>query len=406
MTAKESRVALVFGSLGHSATHLLILLYATVVLVLEGEFAMSYADLQWLSVPGFVLVGAGALPAGWLGDRWSQSKMMAVFFFGAGGAAIITGLAQSYVGLLIGLTLIGLFVSIYHPVGIAWLVKHSEKRGRALGVSGLFGSLGTAAAAIVAGTLAELVGWRAAFILPGIVVMAMGVWFVFYLRAGVIRDHDSVVEDHEPEPSTGEMKRAFVTLLMTVVCVGLIFQGTTVVLPKIFSERLLSGLPDSAMNAGFLVSLVYLFATGAQIIGGELADRLPIKWVYLGAQLLLLPVLVGAYFTHTYWLVVLAILLVSLNTGGQSAENMLVARYTPSAWRSRAFGVKFLVSLGVSSLGVALVPLVYDLYGSVGPIFLFFIGFGVVASISAVFIPNPAPADETDAVTPVPTPAE
>ena len=168
--------------------------------------------------------------------------MMAVFFFGAGGAAIITGLAQSYVGLLIGLTLIGLFVSIYHPVGIAWLVKHSEKRGRALGVSGLFGSLGTAAAAIVAGTLAELVSWRAAFILPGIVVMAMGVWFVFYLRAGVIHDHDSVVEDHEPEPSTGEMKRAFVTLLMTVVCVGLIFQGTTVVLPKIFSERLLSGV--------------------------------------------------------------------------------------------------------------------------------------------------------------------
>ena len=64
MTAKESRVALVFGSLGHSATHLLILLHATVVLVLESEFAMSYADLlQWLSVPGFVLVGAGALPA-------------------------------------------------------------------------------------------------------------------------------------------------------------------------------------------------------------------------------------------------------------------------------------------------------------------------------------------------------
>jgi hypothetical protein len=41
MTAKESRVALVFGSLGHNTTHLLILLYATVVLVLEDEFAMS-----------------------------------------------------------------------------------------------------------------------------------------------------------------------------------------------------------------------------------------------------------------------------------------------------------------------------------------------------------------------------
>jgi len=130
-----------------------------------------------LSVPGFVLFGAAALPAGWLGDRWSQSKMMAAFFFGAGGAAIITGLAQSTIGLFIGLTLMGLFASIYHPVGIAWLVQHSEKRGRSLGVSGLFGSLGTAAAAIVAGTLADLVSWRAAFIVPGILVMALGVVF-------------------------------------------------------------------------------------------------------------------------------------------------------------------------------------------------------------------------------------
>ena len=187
MTATESRVALVFASFGHSATHLFMLLYATVVLVLEGEFGMSYAELQWLSVPGFVLFGAAALPAGWLGDRWSQAKMMAVFYFGVGGGAVVTGLAQSWLGLAIGLTLIGLFASIYHPVGIAWLVKHSEKRGRALGWNGLFGMLGTAGAALVAGTLADLVSWRAAFLVPGILMWMVGGVFLLYIRAGVIR---------------------------------------------------------------------------------------------------------------------------------------------------------------------------------------------------------------------------
>ena len=299
MTVTESRVTMFFASVGHSATHLLILLYATVVLVLEDEFAMSYADLQWLSVPGFVLFGAAALPAGWLGDRWSQSKMMAVFFFGTGGGAILTGLAQSAVGLLIGLTVMGLFASIYHPVGIAWLVKHSEKRGRSLGVSGLFGSLGTAAAAIVAGTLADLVSWRAAFIIPGAVVVALGFSFLAYMRKGVIRDHLPAVRAPEPEPSATEMKRAFIALLMTVLCVGMIFQGTSVVLPKIFSERLFATATDSAMNAGILVSIVYLFAAGAQILGGELADRFPIKRVYLASQLLLVPVLVAAFFSFS-----------------------------------------------------------------------------------------------------------
>ena len=122
--------------------------------------------------------------------------------------------------MFIGLTLIGLFASIYHPVGISWLVKNSERRGRSLGVSGVFGSLGTAAAASVAGTLAQLVSWRAAFIVPGVVVIGLGVAFLYYMRAGLIRDHDAVVRAPEPEPSVEEMKRAFAALLMTVVALG------------------------------------------------------------------------------------------------------------------------------------------------------------------------------------------
>lgn len=160
------------------------------------------------------------------------------------------------------------------------------------------------------------------------------------------------------------------------------------------------------MSIGFLVSIVYLFAAGAQVIGGELADRFPIKRVYLGSQLLLVPVLVAGYLSHSYWLVVAAVLLVSFNTGGQSAENMLVARYTPLAWRSRAFGMKFLVSLGVSSLGVALVPLVYDVFGSAGPIMFFFMGFALVAATAATFIPSLDRPDIQPAASPAPGPAE
>jgi len=46
-------------------------LYPTVVLALEPVFAMPYGELLLLAVAGNVLFGAMALPAGWLGDRWS-----------------------------------------------------------------------------------------------------------------------------------------------------------------------------------------------------------------------------------------------------------------------------------------------------------------------------------------------
>ena len=57
--------------------------------------------------------------------------MMVLFYVGSGLAAIATGLATGPLGIGIGLTLIGLFGSIYHPVGIAMLVANRENVGRA-----------------------------------------------------------------------------------------------------------------------------------------------------------------------------------------------------------------------------------------------------------------------------------
>jgi|SRR6516225_576376 MFS family permease len=103
---------------------------------------MSYGELLSLSLGGFVLFGLGALPTGWLGDRWSAEHMMVVFFVGTGGAAISAGLAGSPVALALGLAATGLFGSIYHPVGTAWLVRNAANRGRAFGWNGISGSIG------------------------------------------------------------------------------------------------------------------------------------------------------------------------------------------------------------------------------------------------------------------------
>ena len=151
MPVASSRLSLAFTCVGHSYSHLFMLLYATVVLALEDEFARSFGELLTLSFPGFVAFGVCALPAGWLGDRWSASGMMVIFFVGTGVATMLTGLASTTFELGAGLTLIGVFASIYHPVGIAWVVRHAVKRGKALGINGLFGNLGIAGAALVAG---------------------------------------------------------------------------------------------------------------------------------------------------------------------------------------------------------------------------------------------------------------
>src|ERR1700746_2011404 len=88
MDSRPAALALAFSSVGHFFAHLLMLLYPTVVLVLEGRWGMSYGALLSLSLGGFVLFGLGALPAGWLGDRWSAEGMMVIFFVGTGGSGV------------------------------------------------------------------------------------------------------------------------------------------------------------------------------------------------------------------------------------------------------------------------------------------------------------------------------
>ena len=374
------------ASVAHAYSHLFILLYATVVLVLSGDLGMSYAELQWLSVPGFVLYGAAALPAGMLGDRWSASGMMTVFFLGVGGASILTGFASSPVGLLIGLSLIGFFSSIYHPVGIAWLVKHSVNRGRALGINGVFGNIGTGLAALVAGALADLLGWRFAFFVPGFLALATGFAFIYLCRRGLIVEG---VEDAKviPAAPAQDVRRVFLAMTVTVICVGLIFQSTAVAMPKIFSDRLLFA-GDGALGAGALVALVYLLAAGSQIIGGELADRYPLRRVYLVAQIVQIPVIFIAFLTFNMGLVALAVLMVALNVGGQPAENALLARYTPLAWRGRIYGLKFVATLGVATIGVAMVPAIHGWTGSLDALILAIGGFAIAAALAAALLPH------------------
>ena len=388
---RDTRIALAVSSVAHTFAHMFVLLYATVVLVIEAEFGLSYADLQWLAVPGFVMFGAAALPAGWLGDRWSAPGMMAVFFFGVGGAAIVTGLAEGRAGLLVGLTAIGTFAAIYHPVGISWLVRNAPNPGRALGINGVFGSMGTAGAALVAGVLAEFFGWRAAFLVPGLVAVAVGVAFVVLIIRGDVRETRGEAPPTAPALAAQDVRRAFLALFATVIAVGLIFQSTSVAMPKIFADRLVAD--GSALAAGSLVAFVYAISAATQLVGGELADRFSLKRVYMWTQVLQVPVILVAFLTFNYGLVALAIAMVGLNVAGQPAENALLARYTPLAWRGRMFGVKFVLTLGVSTLGVALVPAIADWTGSLDYLFVALAFFAACAGLTASLLP----ADRTEA---------
>jgi MFS family permease len=376
MAKPSAALAQGFSNVGHAYAHILTILYPTVVLALEPDWGMSYGELIQLMLAGQILFGVAALPAGWLGDRWSAVSMMLAYFIGTGGAAIATGFANTPLQLGIGLTLIGLFGSIYHPVGMAWLIRTAVNRGRALGANGMYGAIGLAMAPLIAGVLTDQISWRAAFIIPGATCVLVGLALLVAWRLGYIEEARKDLKPL-PEPSRGDVVRAFFVLSLTMTCVGLIGQAFSVMLPKLFAERL-PEIAGGTTGAGTLVMVVYLFAALAQLVGGRLADRFPMRNVYIVMFLLQAPVLFIAAALVGWPLIGISIAMVFINVAALPSENGLLARYTPGNWRATAYGAKFVLALGVSASAIPLIGFIFD---TTGGFFWLFILLGTLAAI-------------------------
>lgn len=133
-----------FVNAAHFVDHYAMLIFAAAVIIMGPALGMAYAELLPYATPGFVAFGAGALLTGWLGDRWSRRHMMLIFYLGIGLSMISVGLVQTPWQLGAALFAIGLFASIYHPVGTAMLVSYADRLGRDMGLNGVFGNLGVA----------------------------------------------------------------------------------------------------------------------------------------------------------------------------------------------------------------------------------------------------------------------
>src|ERR1700745_613168 len=168
-----------FVNAAHFIDHYSMLIFAAAVIIMGPALDMAYSELLPFATPGFIAFGAGSLLTGWLGDRWSRRHMMGIFFIGIGLSMIAVGFVQTPLQLGAALLSIGIFASIYHPVGNAMIVSYADRLGREMGINGVWGNLGVASSALVTGVIGQYLGWRFAFFIPGAVTILIGVAFAW-----------------------------------------------------------------------------------------------------------------------------------------------------------------------------------------------------------------------------------
>jgi len=354
--AASRRTIIGFINVGHMIDHMFMLIFPTAVLSMQSTFARPYSELIALALGGFITFGAGSLPAGWLGDRWSRRNMMAIFFLGIGAATFATGLVQSTAQLAVGLAVIGLFAAIYHPVGTAMLVSHAERVGREIGINGVWGNLGVAFAALITGGISQWLGWRYAFTLLGAGAVGVGALYLVLVPAEANQAKArSLTRVNFPR---AVVVRAFVVLALVTLAGGVVFNATTVALPKLIDERL-PQLGGSTFDVGLLVCVVYVVGAMSQLVMGWIIDRQPLKVGFLAIAVFQAPLLAAAAFSSGWPMVFVAVAMVFSIFGQVTFNDGMVARYADSDWRARVYAVRYLLSFGVSAVAIPLVAFMH-----------------------------------------------
>ena len=364
--------------------HMFAAFYFVIILTIEKEWSISYDQLIRLWSLGALLIGLGAIPFGWLSDRWSRSGTMTIMFIGMGLASILCGLSTSISFLFISLSLLGLFCSIYHPVGIPWVIHSANKQGRALGINGIFGGVGIGSGAFVAGTLTELLNWQLAFILPGFISIIIGFILIYFIFINKISYKNVFINNIEQDHSRNEMILISLIMLISMFALGLTFHNTQTALPKVFEIRIDN---INSIQIGLMIGIIYFISGATTFIGGLLADRFNLKTIYLIGIFLQFPCYLGIAYVSGYSLVVLCILAAIFNASILPTENLLLSKFTPQKYHGVVYGIKFILAFGSGPISVFLISEIYSITLEFTYLFLINAIMMGLVSIFIIFLP-------------------
>jgi MFS family permease len=392
-----------FLNIGHFLDHFFLLIFATAsALALIYEWDLTYGELIPYSIAGFIAFGLFSLPSGWLADRWSREGMMCVFFIGIGLASIGASSAETPLEIAIWLFALGIFASIYHPVGLALIAKGGNRMGSDIAINGVWGNMGVGFAAFISGLMIDHTGWRSAFWLPGGVSIGIGFLYFVDQRSRIlvnVRNLDNAANSDSSFNNTNDSTlrrmiiRVTLIIFLTTAVSSVIFQGTTFALPKIFEERL-GSISGSASAIGFMALFVFAVASFAQLVVGKMLDQIGPRKVFLTVSAIQL-IFFLAFVDQFGWLALSIATLFMLGAFGQIPINdYMIGKMAKSELRASIYGVRYVISFAVWAVVVPLISLIHKDYGFD---YLFYILAicALVIFIATLMLPNELPKLES-----------
>ena len=341
----------IYINISHFLDHFMMLIFAKAAYDAGKYFGLTYDEIIAYGAVGFLFFGAFAPLAAHLSDKISRSFLMIIYHFGIGLSSILAAISTSLWLFAVSLSLIGIFAAIYHPVGITMLLSKNKNNGIRMGINGVFGNMGVAAAPLITGLILFYGNWRLCFLLPGFFCIIYGLQF---LKALTIEPSSEVNEKViSGRPFAKHWHRALSSIALSTLSAGFIFGAMTFLVPRYF-ETYLSNISTSVAVTGLLAGLVYAIASFAQIAVGKMIDKFSPKLILLiiaAGQILFI------YFSSIFenWSLFFITLFAMAFVFGQVPINdIILSRYIPDEKRAKILSIKYVLNL---SAGASVLPI-------------------------------------------------
>jgi len=342
-----------------------MLVFPSILLVIQGQYNVGLSTLGFIVAASAFMFGLGSIPTGLLESRIGGRNLLIIYNLGTVGAILVILVSNTLTTLTIGLILLGLAGSVYHPAGLTLISRRVNNISKAMAFHGIAGSLGLALGPILAAIFTEIISWKMAYVSLGLVNLSITTGLLFFVPKG--GKHEEASAETGPDSKLKKTNRPALTLYYVIIVLfGLSYSGLTTFMPAHFATNTASilGMVSPTLRGGIFSTIVLLSGVFGQMIGGYLGARYNRTTLIFFIILLNIPFLALIGLLTGWPMVVAGIILGIVHFNLQPIGNALVSDLTESRDRGIGYGISFFLSFGVGSIASGFSGILAEKYGT------------------------------------------
>jgi MFS family permease len=250
-------------------------LLAALLPFIRQDLGINYLQSGFLVSAFALTAGFSQFLGGWLCDRISPRKAIAIGLGGIGLTAAATGFANSYYFLLVILIAMGLFAGFYHPSAVSTLTNKFEeqRRGRVIALHMVGGSLGFGIGPFLGAIIADKLNWHVAYLLLGLpALIAAPLAFSRLRPVSSVRPSGEATSSQDPSQKPIGIWQVF-NRVLGVYVISIAMQLVTGPVMSFFSLFLVDVHHLSQEASSMWVTVVRMGGLVGSLFGGWLTDH-------------------------------------------------------------------------------------------------------------------------------------